>query len=57
VRNSLNVLKGLLCSLEGLVSCNFNHLGEPLKGVDSLLDFGKTGSSLVILFFFKETIP
>jgi len=55
--DSLNVLKGLLGGLEGLVGSNGDHLGEAFEGVDGLLDLGEGSTCLVVLFFLKETVP
>ncbi len=57
VRHSLDVLEGFFCRLEGLIGCNRDHLGEPLEGIDRLLDLGETSSGLVVLLLFKETVP
>jgi hypothetical protein len=57
VSNGLDVLKCLFCRLKGLVSCNFDHLGEAFERGSRLLDLGETTASLIVLFFFKETVP
>ena len=55
--DGLDVFKGLLGGLEGLVGRDGHRLGEAFQRADGFLNFRESATSLIILFLLKETVP